>query len=98
MSVALNPIPSWLRASAWDSGNMNMRKAGRMKWNLADWNVSSVTQERLIKGCYGRKSDHNEPNLCYIRFSVAEQMEKDGKFRHNSDLSAIMREIDLVLA
>jgi hypothetical protein len=34
MSRSLNPIPSWLRASAWDAGNMNMWKAdGRFRHN-----------------------------------------------------------------
>jgi hypothetical protein len=97
-SNALTPVPSWIRASAWDAGNMHMRKAGRAKWNIDDWNVAAATQDRLIKGCYGRASDHNEPNLCYIRFSLAEQMEKAGRFPLRGDMRAAMAEIDAVLS
>lgn len=98
MSSAINPVPSWIRASAWDAGNMHMRKAGRTKWNLDDWNVAAETQNRLINSCYGRASDHNEPNLCYIRFSLAEKIEKAGRFPFKGSLTAVMAEIDAVLA
>jgi hypothetical protein len=90
----MNPLPSLLRASAWDAGNISMRTHGREKWNEDDWNAAAATQERLIKACYGRDEDHNEPNRCYLRFGVAERMEKSRRFQLDSDLSAIMREID----
>ena len=73
---AMNPLPSLIRASAQDAAAMSMRAAGRTKWNDDDWNAMCETQERLIRACYGRERDHNNPNMCYIRFSVAEELEK----------------------
>lgn len=97
MATTLNPLPSLIRASAHDAAAMSMRSAGRAKWNEDDWNTMAETQERLIRSCYGREANHNEPNRCYIRFSVAEQMERDGRFTLRSDVKAVMAEIDAVL-
>lgn len=94
MNAALNPLPSFLRASAQDAANMAMRKACRAKWNEDDWNVMCETQERLIRACYGRDRDHNQPDMCFIRFSVAEQMEKRGLFNLSSDMKEIEAAID----
>ena len=95
--TAFNPLPSLLRASAWDAGNMNMREAGRSKWNDDDWNAAASTQERLIRSCYGRDRE-NEPNMCYIRFQVAEQLEKAGHFNTSTVLASFHRVIDMIVA
>ena len=72
---AMNPLPSLIRASAWDAANMAMRKDGRTKWSEDDYNLACETQERLIRSTYSRAGD-NDDRLCYIRFSFAEAMEK----------------------
>lgn len=36
------------RASGQDAGCVQMRKAGRTKWNLADYNLASETTMRLM--------------------------------------------------
>jgi len=72
MPTAILPLPSLIRASAWDAGNMSMRKAGRTKWSRADWNAAAATQDRLRTGCYG-----NGPEGC-IKFQVAEALEREG--------------------
>lgn len=42
--LALNPLPSFIRASAQDAASMQMRAAGRQKWNEDDWNKTVETQ------------------------------------------------------
>lgn len=98
MANALTPLPSFIRASASDAANMRMRAAGRTKWNRADWNRMCEVQERLIRSCYGRPGDDNEPNRCYLRFQVAEQLEKRGDFGLRSDVTKVMSFIDAALA
>jgi invasion protein IalB len=98
MTSALTPLPSLIRASASDAANMQMRKAGRSKWSRADWNKMCDVQERLIRSCYGRASDDNEPNRCYLRFQIAEQLEKRGDFGLRSDVTKVMSFIDAALA
>lgn len=98
MSAALNPLPSLLRASAQDAANMQMRAAGRSKWSDDDYNHACETQERLIRACYGRPGDHNEPRMVYIRFQIAEAMERKGLFKLNSDMQQINAQIDATLA
>jgi hypothetical protein len=95
---AITPLPSLLRASAHDAANMAMRKAGRTAWSEDDYNVACETQERLIRACYGSPRDHNDPNRCYIRFGVAEQMERAGQINLSSDINEIHRLIDEALA
>lgn len=71
----INPLPSLIRASAWDAGNFSMRDAGRSKWSRKDFNTAAATQERLIRACYSRPTD-TDPRLCYIRFGIAEQWQQ----------------------
>jgi hypothetical protein len=93
----MNPLPSLLRASAWDAANMRMRAAGRSKWTRGDYNEAARTQERLIRACYGRKSDQDK-NVVYIRFQIAEQLERSGHLHLRSDMTAVHEYIDQVLA
>lgn len=94
---SLPALPSFLRASAQDAGNMSMRKAGRTRWNDRDWNTAASTLERLVLAAYGREADHNEPRRCFVRFQIAEQMERAGQFRLNSNLKEIERTIDAAM-
>lgn len=80
MANALLPLPSFIRASAQDAANMHMRAAGRTKWSDEDWNVAVDTQERLIHSLYGHRGD-NQPDMCFIRFQVAERLERAGELR-----------------
>lgn len=96
--TALIPLPSFVRASAQDAGNMQMRKANRTKWNEADYNLVCDTQERLIRSLYGRPGDHNNPDVCYLRFQIAEQMERQGKFNIKSDLTEIHAAVEEAMA
>lgn len=75
---ALNPLPSFLRASAQDAANTKMRAAGRTKWNDDDWNTAAETLERLVGACYGRDGD-NQAAMCFYRFQLAEKLEREGK-------------------
>lgn len=36
------------RAAGMDAGNASMRKNGRAKWNLADWNAAARVMGSLI--------------------------------------------------
>jgi len=94
---AMNPLPSLLRASAWDAANMRMRAAGRSKWNREDYNEAARTQERLIRACYGRPGDANNPNAVYIRFQIAEQLERARQIDLQSDFTKVHAYIDQVL-
>jgi hypothetical protein len=94
---AIAPLPSLIRASAHDAASMAMRKANRKKWSRDDFNLAVSTQERLIRACYGKEGD-NQPEYCYIRFQIAEQMERAGEFHLKSDLTTIMARIDDILA
>jgi invasion protein IalB len=96
--AALIPLPSFLRASAQDAGNAHMRKACRTKWNNEDWNVMCDTQDRLIRSCYGRPGDHNQPDMCFLRFQIAEKMERQGKFSIKSDLAEIHAAVEAEMA
>jgi hypothetical protein len=95
---ALNPLPSFLRASAQDAANMQMRKAGRKAWNEDDYNLAADTLDRLVRSCYGKPSDHNQPDYCFIRFQHAETLEKQGRFSHVSRMPDIAREIEEAMA
>lgn len=94
---AINPLPSLIRASATDAANMAMRKGCRKAWSEDDYNLACETQERLIRACYGYERDHNQPNMCFIRFGIAEQMERQGLFSLRSDVREIMATIDGIL-
>lgn len=79
MTTAINPLPSLIRASAFDAANMQMTHDGRKQWNDDDWNKMCETQERLVTQLYGCESD-NDPNIKYVRFSMAAQLEKQRDF------------------
>lgn len=72
-----NPLPSLIRASAWDAGNANMRAAGRKVWAYEDRIAAGDCQERLIRACFVRETD-TDPRTAYVRFGYAEAMEKAG--------------------
>lgn len=96
MSNALNPLPSLIRASAFDAANMRMRADGRDKWNDDDWNHMCDTQDRLIATCYGKPGD-NDDRMKFIRFQVAEQAEKRGEINLRSDWPAVIDAIDAAI-
>jgi hypothetical protein len=93
MPAALNPLPSFLRASAQDAGNMHMRAACRSRWNEDDRNHAAETLERLVRGCYGRDGD-NQPEMAFYRFQIAERLERAGKFNYRSKLADIQGAVD----
>jgi len=97
MNNSMNPLPSLIRASATNTANMAMRKGSRSAWSSEDYDVACETQERLIRACYGRDGDHNEPNRCYIRFSIAEALERNGLFKLKSDMKEVNATIDRMM-
>lgn len=97
MPTAINPLPSLIRASAFDAANMRIHKEGRSKWNDDDWNAMCDTQERLITACYGKKDD-TDPNIKYIRFGIAEQMQREGLFTLRSKVADVFAVIEQALA
>jgi hypothetical protein len=96
--AACNPLPSLLRASAWDAGNARMRKAGRSIWTRGDYNEAARTQNRLVRACYGRDGDPENSPLPFIRFGIAERMQRDGVFTLSSKMPAVHAAIDHVLS
>jgi hypothetical protein len=96
-SNAVNPLPSLIRASAWDAADQRMRKAGRKVWSRADYNAAAAMQERLTLACYGRKWDRPGSNLPFLRFQIAEQYERNGEFNIKSDFAAVSEAIDASL-
>lgn len=95
--AAINPVPSLIRASAQDAANAQMRRNGRSAWDESDAALACETQDRLVRSAYGRPSDHNDPNLCFLRFQVAERMERRGDFSLRSTLEQINAAIDAAL-
>lgn len=93
----INPLPSLIRASAIDAADMQMRKACRQAWNEGDAAIAADTLDRLVRTCYGRLCDHNQPDMCFIRFTLAEQMERRGEFSLFSDIFTINAAIDRLL-
>lgn len=93
----VNPLPSLLRASAWDAGNQSAAKAGRKVWDREDYNAAAATQERLTLSCYGRLWDRHGSKLAFVRFAIAESMEKQGHFTLSSDFAEISDWIDAEL-
>lgn len=91
-TTGFNPLPSFLRASAQDAGNMQMRTAGRTRWNDDDWNRACDEQERLTRACYGKPGD-NDDRLCFIRFGIAEQWERQGLIGISSDWESVLAAI-----
>lgn len=91
--MKINPLPSLLRASAWDAANAQMRKNNRKAWNEDDYNLACQTQENLIRGCYARPGD-NQPEIRYIRFQIAEAWEKAGYIGLDSDWPEVLKAIE----
>jgi hypothetical protein len=78
-AVTQLPLPSLIRASAWDAGNFSMQKAGRTKWSRKDANAAAETQDRLIKATFGVAGE--DERTAFIRFGIAEQLQKQGVLR-----------------
>lgn len=97
MAQVLNPLPSLIRASAHDAAAASARKACRKAWSRADYNAACETQNRLIRACYGRSDDSDE-RLCFIRFQIAEQFEREGRFGLDTPMVKVHRAIDLVMS
>lgn len=95
---AVTPLPSLIRASAWDAANMRAAKGGRKAWSRGDYNEAARTQNRLVRACYGRDGDDENSPMPFIRFGIAEQMQRAGMFGLNSDLRAVNAAIDATLA
>lgn len=91
---AMNPLPTLIRASAWDAASARMRAAGRTKWNRADYNEAARTQERLVRACYERPGDGKDSPRCYIRFQIAQQMQEAGHFTLYSDFQSVIDAIE----
>jgi hypothetical protein len=89
------PLPSSIRASAWDAGNAHMHKAGRTKWAWDDFTAASAEHERLVAVSYARPNDQRHHR--YVRFQIAEQMERAGLFTSTSSMADIHRQIDLAM-
>jgi hypothetical protein len=98
MAKPINPLPSLIRASAWDAGNFRMRKAGRSKWNRGDFNEAARTQNRLIRACYCRELDGPDDNWCFIRFQIAESLQRAGHFDLKTPMTTVHKMIDLAVA
>ncbi len=96
--AGINPLPSLIRASAWDAAAQAARDAGRKAWSRTDYNRAVATQNRLVRACYGRKGDKSNSPWPFIRFSVAEQLQREGHFTLDSDFKLISAFIDGVLA
>jgi len=73
-----------------------MRKAGRTKWTRGDYNEAAATQERLTRACYAMPGD-DSPSLAYIRFGIAEQMQRAGQFTLTSKMPAIYAAIETAI-
>lgn len=91
----MNPLPSLIRAAAWEAGNASMSRAGRAKWDWSDFTVASAEHERLVGLSYARPSDERHDR--YIRFQIAEQMEQAGLFTSKSSMTDIHRQIDVAM-
>ena len=70
---ATNPLPSLIRASAWDAGNASMRAAGRKTWSVDDYNAAARCQNHLVCACFG------EGPAGYVRSAVADALEAAGE-------------------
>ena len=91
--MPLNPLPSFIRASAQDAATAQMRAANRTKWSKDDYDLACDTQDRLIASCYGRPGD-NQPYMCFIRFSIAQRWQNAGKINIKSNWDEVLRQIE----
>lgn len=85
------PMPSWLRASAQDAANTQMRKAGRRKWNRADANEAARKLDVLVSSCYG------EGDWGRFRFQIATELEQDRRISHHMTMKQLNAAIDAAL-
>lgn len=74
-----------------------MRKAGRAAWSLGDRNEAARTHNRLVLACYGKPTDPAESPLPFVRFQVAEALERAGRFTLASKMPDIYRQIDAAM-
>jgi hypothetical protein len=74
-TVTQIPLPSLIRASAWDAGNASMRAVGRVVWSQDDADAASGALTRLVAATYG------EGRIGFIRFGFAEEAERLGLLR-----------------
>lgn len=71
-ATAQLPLPSLIRACAWDAGNNSMQNGGRTKWSRADYSAAASLQNKLIAQCYG------EGPTGFIKFGIAEALQHAG--------------------
>lgn len=91
------PIPSLIRAAAFDAVNVPAALAGR-KWTCADYNCAAATQERLIRVCFSRPGEGADSRECFIRFQIAEGLEREGRLNLKTDFTRFNAYLDLHLA
>ena len=72
-----------------------MHRAGRTKWAWDDFTAASAEHERLVAVSYARPNDQRHHR--YVRFQIAEQMERAGLFTSASSMTDILRQIDLAM-
>jgi hypothetical protein len=86
------PLPSLIRAAAWDAGNRSMAKAGRKVWSRADYNAAALFQNETIARCYG------DGPTGFIKFSLAEAMQNVGILHIGMKSKAFFKAIDAAYA
>lgn len=98
MGAALNPLPSLIQAAGHDAAARRMRAAGRKVWNRADYNEACRTERRLIRACYSRPGEGPRCERPLLRFSIAIQMQRAGRFDLSSDFGRVLDVIDAFIA
>lgn len=86
------PLPSLIRAAAWDIGNRSMSKAGRTVWNRADYNAAARFQNETIAKCYG------DGPAGFIKFGIAEAMERVGALHLGMKAKSFFAVVDAAYA
>lgn len=82
------PLPSLIRAAAWDEGNRSMSRGRRTKWSRKDYVAACEKQHQLVRQCFG------EGDTGFLRFGVAEQLEKAGVLALGMKAKAFYAEIE----
>ena len=72
-----------------------MRNGGRSQWDWTDFTVASAEHERLVGQAYAQPNDQRHHR--YLRFQIAEQMERAGLFTKESLMADIHRQIEQAL-
>jgi hypothetical protein len=88
---ALLPLPSFLRASAMDAANQQMRQAGRCTWSRADRNEAVRKLDALVSSCYG------EGARGQFRYQIASELEQDGRLSCRMTMKQLNAVIDAAL-